>query len=142
MMIVIFCVVFGFIIASLFMSVVEMAIDTTLLSFCKDCKIHGGKPKCAAAAGVRPRQGEEQGGGSGAKKRAMARTPRRARNAKCVFRASAERRAPAFRPGEGHARKVESCLCVRALDCTTDALTFPFRVAMTRRLCGGKIGDS
>ena len=32
MMIVIFCVVFGFIIASLFMSTVEMAIDTTLLS--------------------------------------------------------------------------------------------------------------
>ena len=47
LMIVIFCVVFGFIIASLFMSTVEMAIDTTLLSFCKDCKIHGGKPKFA-----------------------------------------------------------------------------------------------
>lgn len=29
------------------MSVVEMAIDTTLLAFCKDCKIHGGKPKFA-----------------------------------------------------------------------------------------------
>lgn len=47
LMIVIFCVLFGFIIASLFMSTVEMAIDTTLLSFCKDCKIHGGKPKFA-----------------------------------------------------------------------------------------------
>ncbi len=29
------------------MSVVEMAIDTTLLSFCKDCKLHGGKPRYA-----------------------------------------------------------------------------------------------
>jgi choline transporter-like protein 2/4/5 len=47
LLIVIFCVLFGFIIASLFMSTVEMAIDTTLLSFCKDCKIHGGKPKFA-----------------------------------------------------------------------------------------------
>jgi choline transporter-like protein 2/4/5 len=47
LLVVIFCVVFGFIIASLFMSVVEMAIDTTLLAFCKDCKIHGGKPKFA-----------------------------------------------------------------------------------------------
>ena len=47
LMLVIFCVLFGFIIASLFMSTVEMAIDTTLLSFCKDCKIHGGKPKFA-----------------------------------------------------------------------------------------------
>ena len=47
LLVVIFCVLFGFVIASLFMSVVEMAIDTTLLSFCKDCKIHGGKPKFA-----------------------------------------------------------------------------------------------
>ena len=29
------------------MSVVEMAIDTTLLAFCKDCELHGGKPKFA-----------------------------------------------------------------------------------------------
>jgi hypothetical protein len=27
--------------------VVEMAIDTVLMSFCKDCKIHGGQPKFA-----------------------------------------------------------------------------------------------
>ena len=47
LLIVIFCVLFGFVIAGLFMSVVEMAIDTTLLSFCKDCKVHGGKPKFA-----------------------------------------------------------------------------------------------
>ena len=40
LLIVIFCVLIGFVIA-------EMAIDTTLLSFCKDCKIHGGKPKFA-----------------------------------------------------------------------------------------------
>ena len=47
LLIVIFCVVFGFLIAGLFMSVVEMAIDTTLLAFCKDCELHGGKPKFA-----------------------------------------------------------------------------------------------
>ena len=43
----VFCIIFGFVIAGLFMSVVEMAIDTTLLSFCKDCKLHGGKPRYA-----------------------------------------------------------------------------------------------
>ena len=47
LLIVIFCIIFGFVIAGLFMSVVEMAIDTTLLSFCKDCKLHGGKPRYA-----------------------------------------------------------------------------------------------
>jgi len=47
LLIVVFCVIFGFVIAGLFMSVVEMAIDTTLLSFCKDCKLHGGKPRYA-----------------------------------------------------------------------------------------------
>eukprot|EP00740_Mantoniella_antarctica_P000711 CAMPEP_0181393730 /NCGR_PEP_ID=MMETSP1106-20121128/27352_1 /TAXON_ID=81844 /ORGANISM="Mantoniella antarctica, Strain SL-175" /LENGTH=752 /DNA_ID=CAMNT_0023515083 /DNA_START=27 /DNA_END=2285 /DNA_ORIENTATION=- len=45
--IVLFVVVFAFVIAGLFMSVVEMAIDTVLLSFCKDCKLHSGKPKFA-----------------------------------------------------------------------------------------------
>jgi choline transporter-like protein 2/4/5 len=45
--IVIFVVVFAYVIAGLFMSVVEMAIDTVLLSFCKDVKLHGGKPKFA-----------------------------------------------------------------------------------------------
>lgn len=45
--IVLFVVVFAFVISGLFMSVVEMAIDTVLLSFCKDCKLHGGKPKFA-----------------------------------------------------------------------------------------------
>jgi len=44
---VIFVVIFSFSIAGLFMSVVEMAIDTVLLSFCKDVKLHGGKPKYA-----------------------------------------------------------------------------------------------
>ena len=47
LLIVVFCIIFGFVIAGLFMSVVEMAIDTTLLSFCKDCKLHGGKPRYA-----------------------------------------------------------------------------------------------
>ena len=45
--IVLFVVVFSFVISGLFMSVVEMAIDTVLLSFCKDVKLHGGKPKFA-----------------------------------------------------------------------------------------------
>jgi choline transporter-like protein 2/4/5 len=47
LLIVVFVIIFAFILAGLFMSVVEMGIDATLLSFCKDCKIHGGKPKFA-----------------------------------------------------------------------------------------------
>jgi choline transporter-like protein 2/4/5 len=31
----------------MFFSVYEMAIDTTLLSFCEDCESHGGHPRHA-----------------------------------------------------------------------------------------------
>ena len=53
LLIVIFCIIFGFVIAGLFMSVVEMAIDTTLLSFCKDCSFtEQAQARAAAGAGA------------------------------------------------------------------------------------------
>jgi choline transporter-like protein 2/4/5 len=37
----------AFIIASIFFGVVEMAVDTVLLSFCEDCEENGGVPRYA-----------------------------------------------------------------------------------------------
>merc|ERR1719231_786375 len=45
--IVLFVVIFAFAIAGLFMGMVEMAIDTILLAYCKDREMHGGKPMFA-----------------------------------------------------------------------------------------------
>lgn len=40
-------IIIGFIVAEIFFSVYEMAIDTVLLAFCEDCDMHGGDPKWA-----------------------------------------------------------------------------------------------
>lgn len=47
LLIVILCIFAGYLIASVFMAVVEMAIDTVLLAFCLDCEKHGGNPAFA-----------------------------------------------------------------------------------------------
>lgn len=41
------CVLIGFFIAEVFLSVYELAIDTIFLCFCEDCETHGGEPVLA-----------------------------------------------------------------------------------------------
>ena len=46
-MVMIICVFIGYLIASVFMAVAEMAIDTILLAFCLDCEQNNGNPAYA-----------------------------------------------------------------------------------------------
>lgn len=41
------CILIGFSVATVFFGVYEMAIDTVLLSFCEDCKMHNDEPQYA-----------------------------------------------------------------------------------------------
>ena len=51
--IVIVVVLFAFLIASVFMSLVELGIDTIVLCYCKDCDDNGGTPLNAPPALVK-----------------------------------------------------------------------------------------